>query len=80
MWPHELFKYLILGKLFGKFLIPMVNMLDVHPWFIFVNFSLSNVHMEIGELCKRNNRKKGGKLSCHHNMVHYFNTVSVLLS
>ena len=45
----------------------MVNTLDIHPCFIFVNFRLSNVHMEIGELCKRNNRKKRGELSFHHN-------------
>ena len=58
----------------------MVNTLDIHPWFIFVNFSPSNVHMEIGELCKINNRKKGGSCLVITIMVHYFNTVSVLLS
>ena len=78
----SILKYLILRKISGKFLIPLVNTLYIHPCFIVLNFSLSNVHMCIGELCKRNNTKKRGEavlLSQYGTISHYSECIVILI-
>ena len=48
--------------------------------FIYINFSLSNINMSIGEGYKRNNKKGKENRYCDHNMAWDDNTGTVLLS